>query len=63
MSDLRTRGASDVEAAKSQATSDLQSEIGLLAVGAAEAVVANNLDAATQAELIETYITRVGAGS
>ena len=61
--DLRTRGASDVEAAKSQATSDLQSEIGLLAVGAAEAVVANNLDAATQDELIETYITRVGAGS
>jgi len=61
--DLRTRGASDVEAAKSQATSDLQSEIGLLAVGAAEAVVANNLDAATQAELIESYITRVGAGS
>jgi F-type H+-transporting ATPase subunit b len=61
--DVRTRGVSDVEAAKAQATGDLQAEIGVLALGAAEAVVANNLDDATQNDLIENYINRVGAGS
>lgn len=59
--ELRTRGTADAESARAQATSDLQAEIGALALGAAEKVVANNLDAATQAELIENYITRVGA--
>lgn len=61
--DVRTRGAADIEAARAQATSDLQAEIGVLALGAAEAVVAQNLDDATQNELIENYINRVGAGS
>jgi F0F1-type ATP synthase membrane subunit b/b' len=61
--DLRARGAADVEAAKAQATGDLQAELGVLALGAAEAVVANNLDAGTQNDLIENYINRVGAGS
>jgi F-type H+-transporting ATPase subunit b len=61
--DARVRGASDVEAAKSQATSDLQAEISFLALGAAEQVVTNSLDAETQTELIESYINRVGAGS
>jgi len=59
--DLRTRGASDVEAAKAQATNDLQAEIGVLAIGAAEAVVANALDASTQSQLIDNYIDKVGA--
>ena len=49
--------------AKTQATSDLQAEIAVLALGAAEKVVANNLDSATQTELIENYIQKVGAGS
>ena len=61
--DLRTRGGADVEAAKAQATGDLQAEIGVLALGAAEAVVTNNLDDATQNELIENYINGVGASS
>ena len=61
--DLRTRGGADVEAAKAQATGDLQAEIGVLALGAAEAVVANSLDDATQNELIENYINGVGASS
>ena len=59
--DVRARGAADAEASKAQATSDLQTEIGSLALGAAEAVVANALDAATQNELIDNYITKVGA--
>ena len=61
--DLKSRGLADAEAAKAQATSDLQAEIGALALGAAEKVVANSLDAATQNELINNYIDRVGAGS
>jgi F-type H+-transporting ATPase subunit b len=59
--DLRARGVADAEAARSQATADLQAEIGILAIGAAEKVVANSLDAATQAELIDNYIDKVGA--
>lgn len=62
-SDLTARGLADAESAKLQATSDLQSEIGVLALGAAEKVVANSLDAATQTELIESYINSVGASS
>ena len=61
--DLRARGAADVEGAKAQASSDLQAEIAALALGAAEKVVANSLDSSTQAELIENYIQKVGAGS
>jgi F-type H+-transporting ATPase subunit b len=61
--DLRARGLADVASARAQATGDLQAELGVLALGAAEAVVANNLDAGTQNDLIENYITRVGAGS
>lgn len=61
--DLKARGLADAEAAKAQATSDLQAEIGALALGAAEQVVANSLDAATQNQLIDSYIDRVGAGS
>jgi len=61
--DLKARGLADAEAAKAQATSDLQAEIGALALGAAEKVVANSLDAATQSQLIDSYIDRVGAGS
>lgn len=61
--DLRARGLADAEAAKAQATSDLQSEIGVLALGAAEKVVANSLDSATQAQLIDSYIDSVGASS
>lgn len=61
--EIRARGAADIEATKVQATSDLQAEIGVLALGAAEAVVANTLDERTQAELIEGYINRVGAQS
>lgn len=61
--DIRARGAADVAAAKAQATSDLQAEIGALAIGAAEKVVANSLDSSTQSELIDKYIANVGARS
>jgi F-type H+-transporting ATPase subunit b len=55
------RAAADVEAARHQAIADLQAEVATLALGAAEAIVARNLDADTQNELIDGYIEQLGA--
>jgi F-type H+-transporting ATPase subunit b len=59
--ELKARAVTDIEASKGQALADLQADAASLAMGAAEAVVNRNLDAATQTALIETYITQVGA--
>jgi len=59
--ELKARALTDIEASKGQAMADLQTDAASLAMGAAEAVVNRNLDAATQTALIETYITQVGA--
>ena len=61
LADTRARAAADIEAAKAQATADLRGELATLAVGAASAVVNKNLDPAAQTQLIEDYITSVGA--
>jgi F-type H+-transporting ATPase subunit b len=61
--ELVPRATADVEASKGQALADLQADAASLALGAAEAVVNRNLDAATQTDLIESYITQVGAQS
>jgi len=61
--ELVARATADVEASKGQALADLQSDAASLALGAAEAVVNRNLDAATQTDLIESYIAQVGASS
>jgi F-type H+-transporting ATPase subunit b len=53
------RATADVESSKAQAAADLQAEVATLALGAAEAVVTRNLDAATQSELIDTYIDQL----
>jgi F-type H+-transporting ATPase subunit b len=58
---IRERAASDAESAKAQAEADLRAEIGTIALGAAEAVVARNLDPDTQRQLIENYIQTVGS--
>lgn len=58
--EMADRTAADIAASRSQATADLQSEIGVLALGAAEEVVTRNLDAATQNQLIESYIASIG---
>lgn len=58
--DLRARGAHDAESAKHQAIADLRAEVGDLALGAAEAIIAQNLDDATQQALIDSYIEQVG---
>ena len=61
--ELVARATADVEASKGQALADRQSDAASLALGAAEAVVNRNLDAATQTDLIESYIAQVGASS
>ena len=61
--ELVARATADVEASKGQALADLQADAAALALGAAEAVVNRNLDAATHTDLIERYITQVGAQS
>lgn len=58
---LRERAAHDIEVARRQATNDLTADLSRLALGAAERVVAANLDDSTQQDLIEAYIAQVGA--
>lgn len=60
---IKTRAAADIESSKAQAIADLRAEVAELALGAAEAVVARNLDPGTQSELIDGYIEQVGAAS
>lgn len=60
---IRARAGTDIAAAQAQVASDLQSEMASLAIGAAEAVVANSLDDSTQSALIDSYIDQVGASA
>lgn len=60
---LRDRAAHDIVSARRQAESDLVGEVSRLALGAAEKVVHNNLDDATQQALIESFISQVGANN
>ncbi|MEJ5256223.1 MAG: hypothetical protein WHS89_12835 [Acidimicrobiales bacterium] len=57
--EVRARAAADAEASKSQVMADLRAELADLVVGAAQEVVARNLDSRTQAQLIESYITNL----
>lgn len=59
--DVKARAAADIEAAKAQAAADLQAEVGRLALGAAEEIVSRSLDTTVQSDLVESYITQVGA--
>ena len=61
LAEMRARAAADIEAAKTQAVADLQSDVAQLAAGAASVIVHRNLDAATQAQLVEDYINQVGS--
>lgn len=61
--EISARAVADAEASKAQVVADLQSELTTLTVGAAEQVVARNLDPGTQNDLIEAYISSVGGVS
>lgn len=57
------RAQSEVGSLSSKAGSDLSGAVSSQALTAAEAVVTENLDGATQVELIEDYIRKVGSAS
>ena len=59
---IRARAVADAESSRSRVEADLRDEVATLAIGAAEAVVARNLDATTQASMVDAYIDQVGAG-
>jgi len=63
INELKSKATADIEAAKLQAVADLRGEVTALAIGAAEQVVGRNLDAETNAALVEAYINQVGANS
>jgi F-type H+-transporting ATPase subunit b len=54
--ELRTRATADIGTAGTRLVTDLQSEIGRLAIGAAERIVARNLQPDTQAALVDRFI-------
>lgn len=60
---LKERVSAEIEASKATATAELRAELSRKAIVAAEAVVAENLDPASQNELIEQYIAAVGGRS
>ncbi len=63
VNDAWTKAQSDVSAMKVQANADMQAEVAAQAVGAAEQVVRSSLDAGGHGDLIESYISQLGASS
>lgn len=61
IAEMRVRAEGEVGAARAAAEADVRREVASLAMGAAEAVVGQQLtDQQTQIQLIEDYINRVG---
>jgi len=58
--EIRTRANEDIGLARERAMSDLQHQVGEISIGLAEKIVERNLDPATQAALVESYINSVG---
>ena len=63
IAELEARAAADLEAAAGRSGDELRSEMIRVAGASMEAVVADTLDDATQQELIESFISRVGAST
>ncbi len=61
LAERRAAAAADIEAAKAQATADLRGQIAEIAIGAAERVVGQNLDAASNTQIVEDYISSVAS--
>jgi len=60
VADIETRADADIAATAGRASDELRSEISRLAGSATEQVLAGGIDDATQQELIESYIQKVG---
>jgi F-type H+-transporting ATPase subunit b len=61
VAELQARAEADIAAAASRTGDELHAEIARLAVAATERLVVTVVDDATQQELVETFIQRVGA--
>ncbi len=57
---MRASADADIEAAKERAMSEMRSQVTALAVGAAERIVEQSLDADAHAQLVNNFIDRVG---
>ena len=57
---IRARASEDIKAASERAMADVQSKVSDLSIELAERIVQQNLDRATQIQLIENYINEVG---
>lgn len=63
VNELRERTRSEIEAAQHRAVADLRSQVGELAIGAAEVVVQKSLDHETSRALVDRYIEQVGTSA
>ncbi len=63
VADLEHRAVADIAAARGRVGDELRGEIARLSSAAVDHVVTGTLDEATQQELIENFIARVGASS
>ncbi len=61
VADLEARSVLDIAAAQSRSGDELRAEIARLSTAAVDHVVTGSLDDATHQELIESFISRVGA--
>lgn len=63
LADVEAKAAADIASAQSRVGDELRAEIARLSSAAVDHVVTGSLDDATQQELIENFISRVGAST
>jgi F-type H+-transporting ATPase subunit b len=63
LADIEAKAMADIAAAQSRTGDELRAEIARLSIAAVDHVVSGSLDDATQQQLIENFIARVGAQS
>lgn len=63
MIELETRADADISAAADRSADELRAEIARYSSGAVEQIAQDSLDDSTQQDLIESFISRVGASS
>lgn len=61
--EVRARSEVDARLAVGRASDEIRARVAGLSVLVAEQIVERNLDGATQRDLVESYITRVGSGA
>lgn len=61
--ELRARAQADIATARTRGSDELRAEISRLSSTAADRAVAESIDAATQQDLIESFIAKVGASA